>query len=95
MLRKLALHGPPESRLAAVRVLASVRDIGSAPTLIEALSDSQWRVVFTADQGLRFISRRVGVSTVTELPDEAARVKAIKTWKDWYASVDPAVGSTP
>ncbi len=95
VLRQLAVHGPAESRLAAVRVLARVRDVSSAPALIDALSDGQWKVVFTADQGLRFISRRVGLTTVTELHDEAARTKAIKAWKTWYASVNPAVTATP
>jgi hypothetical protein len=94
-LREMALHGPAESRLAAVRVLAGVREIGNAPTLIAALSDGQWKVVYTADKGLRLISRRVGVTTVSELADEAARRNAIKIWKAWYASVTPTTAATP
>ncbi len=95
LLRRMALHGPAESRLAAVRVLAGVRDIGSAPTLIAALSDGQWKVVYIADQGLRFLSRRVGVTTISELPDEPDRRNAIKSWKTWYASVRPTTAATP
>ena len=95
LLRQMALHGPAESRLAAVRVLAGVRDIGNAPTLIAALSDGQWKVVYIADQGLRFLSRRVGVTTISELPDEPARRNAIKNWKSWYASVTPTTAATP
>src|SRR5438132_476145 len=42
VVRGLAIHGPAESRRGAVRVLAKLRDIGNAPTLIAALSDNDW-----------------------------------------------------
>ena len=95
VVRGLAIHGPAESRRGAVRVLAKLRDIGNAPTLIAALSDNDWKIVYTADQGLRFISRRVGLKTVTELPDEAARVATIAEWKKWYAAINPGPSAAP
>jgi hypothetical protein len=95
VVRQLAIHGPAESRRGAVRVLTKLRDIGNAPTLIAALSDSDWKVVFMADQGLRFISRRVGLKTVTELPDETARDATIAAWKKWYAAIDPDPSALP
>jgi hypothetical protein len=88
-VRKLAEHGAAPSRLAAVRVLAKLRDMSNAPALIAALSDREWPVVCEADQGLRVLSRRVGLKTVTELPDETAREATIAEWKQWYAAVSP------
>ena len=76
-------------------MLSQVRDVGNAPALIAALSDSDWKIVYTADQGLRFISRRVGLKTVTELPDKTARGATIALWKKWYAAIHPGAGSLP
>lgn len=89
---KLATQGTAPVRRAAVGVLAKLRDVGNVPTLIAALSDSDWATVFKADQGLRFISRRVGIKTVTELPDETARQATIADWKKWYAAINPGPG---
>ncbi len=88
-LRRLAVEGPGESRQLAVDVLAQVRDFDNAPTLIAALSDSQWPIVRRADEGLREISRRVGPSSIGQTPDEAARAKAIANWRAWYAAARP------
>ncbi len=88
-IRKLAEHGAAPTRLAAVRVLAKLRDMSNAPALIAALSDREWPVVCEADQGLRSLSRRVALKTVTELPDETAREATIAEWKRWYAAVSP------
>ena len=94
-VRRLAIQGQPQSRRAAVRVLAKLRDMANAPTLIAALSDSDWKIVFLADQGLRSISRRVGIQTVNELPDETARKAAIAYWKKWYAESHPGETEAP
>ena len=88
-IRKLAEHVPAPSRLAAVRALAKLRDMTNAPALIAALSDREWPVVCEADQGLRVLSRRVALKTVTELPDETARETTIAEWKRWYGAVNP------
>ena len=77
-LRRLVTAGPARSRLAAVEVLAKLRDVANVPTLIAALSDSEWSVVYQADQALRFISRAVGKDDLTELPDESARAAAVQ-----------------
>jgi HEAT repeat protein len=95
LVRQLAAHGSTASRLAAARVLAKLRDMNNAPALIAALSDREWPIVYTADQGLRFLSRRVGLKTVTELPDETAREATIAEWKRWYAGVSPGTAETP
>jgi hypothetical protein len=95
LVRQLAAHGSTASRLAAVRVLAKLRDMNNAPALIAALSDREWPIVYTADQGLRFLSRRVGLKTVTELPDETARDATIAEWKHWYAGVSPGTAEAP
>ena len=92
-LRRLVTAGPARSRLAAVQVLAKLRDVANVPTLIAALSDSEWSVVYEADQALRFISRAVGKDSLTELPDEGARADAIQSWRAWYASIRPELGS--
>ena len=95
VVRHLAIHGPADSRRGAIQVLAKLRDIDNVPTLIAALSDGDWKVVYTADQGLRFISRRVGLKTVTELSDEAARKATISDWKKWFAAIDPDPSAAP
>jgi hypothetical protein len=95
LVRQLVTRGPADSRLAAVHVLGKLRDMAGVPTLIAALSDSQWQIVYGADQGLRNMSRRVGLMTVTELPDERARASTIAEWKRWYAAVNPGPGSAP
>jgi hypothetical protein len=94
-IRRLALQGQPESRRGAVRVLAKLRDMANSPTLIASLTDSDWKVVYLADQGLRSISRRVAVQTVNELPDESARKAAIAYWKKWYAESHPGETAGP
>ena len=70
-----------------MRILARLRNVANAPTLIQALSDSQWSVVYEADQGLRFISRRIDAKGLTESPDEARRAEAVRDWKLWYLSI--------
>jgi hypothetical protein len=94
-LRHLAAEGTAATRLAAVRVLSSVRDIANAPALIAALSDADWRIVYKADQGLRLFSRRIGPDLLTEAPDEQARAAAIADWKRWYASISPSDDAAP
>src|SRR5262249_10235906 len=88
-IRNLAAHGSTPTRLAAVRVLARLRGMSNASALIETLSDRQSPIRFEADEGLRSLSRRAGLKTVTELPDEKAREATIADWKRWYASVNP------
>jgi hypothetical protein len=94
-IRNLAAHGSAPTRLAAVRVLAKLRDMSNAPALIAALSDRQWPIVCEADEGLRFLSRRAGLNTVTELPDEKAREATIADWTHWYAVVSPGSADLP
>jgi hypothetical protein len=94
-VRRLATQGPSASRRGAVRVLAKLREMSNVPTLIAALADSDWKVVYLADQALRSISRRVGIQTIIELPDETARKAAIAYWKQWYAESHPGETTMP
>ena len=94
-LRRLAAEGTSATRLAAVRVLSQVRDVMNVPSLIAALSDTDWQTVYQADQGLRLFSRRVSPDQLTEAPDEKSRAAAIADWKRWYASISPSEDAAP
>jgi hypothetical protein len=88
-LRRLASEGEPLARLAAIRALALLRDLDSAVTLIAALDDPEWRVVLAADEGLRFLGRKLTSVDLGVTANNSVRQAAIKHWKDWYLAVRP------
>jgi hypothetical protein len=88
-LRRLAADGVPEARLAAVRTLALLRDLEGSVTLIAALDDPDWRVVIAADEGLRFIGRKLSSVDLGQKPNGNLRQAAIQHWKQWYLAVRP------
>jgi hypothetical protein len=88
-LRGLALTGVADGRLAAVKVLGQIRDLGAAETLIAALDDADWRVVLAADESLRTIGRVVSPSGLSETPNKAVRADAIQSWKRWLLTIRP------
>jgi len=88
-LRRLAGSGSPEARAAALRTLAKARNLDHVPVLIYALRDPDPRVVREAEEGLRWISRRIGGQRLPDTPSEAERQQAIKAWKAWYLAIRP------
>jgi hypothetical protein len=88
-MRKLAGSQRPEARLAVVRALGQSRDLDHVPTLIYALSDPDSRVVQSARDALRFVSRKFEGFGFEISQGEAAQAAAIKRWKDWFLSIRP------
>jgi hypothetical protein len=92
-LRRMIINGTFQGRLTAAKTLGTQRDLGSAPALIFALSDPDWRVAKAAEGALRFMSRKPeGFGFVIESgkqPEKPAWLKAQKDWTNWLLSVKP------
>lgn len=88
-LRRLAISGPFEARITAVKTISRNRDLDNAPPLIYALTDPDTRVSRAAANGLRFLSRKFDGPTVPEeaTPQQKQAVAAV--WKEWYLGVRP------
>ncbi|MFO0870724.1 MAG: HEAT repeat domain-containing protein [Pirellulales bacterium] len=89
-LRRLVHAEKFEVRLVAVRALGRSGDYDSIPSLIYALTDPDVRVVRAANDGLRFICRKLDGYSLPDKYTEQDRQGLIKRWKDWYRSVHPA-----
>jgi hypothetical protein len=88
-LRQLAGNDSPAARGAAIKALSRTRNLDNAPLMIEALSDADVSVVEAADDGLRYMSRKLSGFTGTTDLGEVDRQKLIASWKRWYLSVRP------
>ena len=88
-LRDLVKGGQPAQREIAVRTLAKSRDLDDVPVLIEALQDPDGGVARAADEGLRFISRKLdGVVDFTDFEQEIVDQAVVK-WRAWYLAIRP------
>ena len=88
----MIMNGAYQARLTAVKTVGRDRNIDNIPFLIFALSDPDFRVAKAAQNGLRYISRRVdgfvpvvGEKELTEPQYESAKGK----WGSWYLSFRP------
>ncbi len=92
-LRRMIINGTYQGRLTAAKTLGTVRDLDSAPSLIFALSDPDYRVARAARDSLRFMSRKSdGFGFVVEKdthPNKPAWKQAQKDWTNWLLSVKP------
>ncbi len=92
-LRRMIINGTFQGRLTAAKTLGTVRDLDSAPALIFALSDPDWRIAKAARDSLRFMSRKDnGFGFVVEegvRPEPPAWKEAQKNWTNWLLSVRP------
>jgi hypothetical protein len=88
-LRRVVYAPRYEARIVAVRAIGRSGDYDSVPHLIYALTDPDFRVVRAANDGLRYISRKLDGFTLPEKYTEQDRQGLIKRWKDWYRSVNP------
>ncbi len=91
-LRRMVMNGAYQARLTAVKTIGRDRDIDNIPVLIFALSDPDYRVVKAAQNGLKYISRRIegfGLKVGDERPSKPQYVAAQNKWKDWYRSIRP------
>jgi hypothetical protein len=88
-LRALAAGGPAAAKASALRALAKTRNFDDVPLLIEALDSPEDEVFRAADEGLRFMSRRM---TLPRLPQElsaADRAVIARRWREWYQLIFP------
>lgn len=97
-LRKLVSNDDYRVRRAAVKTLASARELDNVPILIYALTDGDSQVPIYARDGLRFVSRKFrgfgmpdliikGEKVVQPTPDQ--KLAAAAAWKKWYLSIRP------
>ena len=81
------------AELTAAKTLGTVRDLESAPSLIFALNDPDYRVARAARDSLRFMSRNnKGFGFVIDKethPDRPSWKEAQKNWTNWLLSVKP------
>jgi len=89
-LKRLVFAEKFEVRLVAVRALGRSGDYDCVPALIYALTDPDVRVVRAANDGLRFICRKIEGYSLPDRFTETDRQGLIKRWKDWYKSINPA-----
>jgi hypothetical protein len=88
-LRSTVTSGTPEARLIAVRSLGRVRNLDNVPVLLFALNSEDLRIVYAADRGLRFISRKFDGVLKWEVADTATKQALRKAWREWYLSIKP------
>lgn len=91
-VRQLVGTGDGELRLSTVRFLAKTGDVKFAPALIYALTDPDPNVVQAAQQSLLTLSRNpkgAKLPPVTAENYDEVRKEEIKSWKQWYQTLDP------
>jgi hypothetical protein len=88
-LRRMAIGGPYESRITAVKALSRVRDLNNAPALIYALTDPDVRVGQAALDGLRFLSRRLEGPRLADDATVQQKSAVAQVWKEWFLNIRP------
>jgi hypothetical protein len=86
------MNGAYQARLTSVKTISRDRSIDNIPYLIFALSDPDYRVVKAAENGLRYISRRVngfGLKVGKDELTEPQLLEAQGNWEAWYRSFRP------
>ena len=88
-LRKLVSSDDWQARRAAVKKLATARELDNVPILIYALTDKDSEVPTYARDGLRFISRKFSGFDMPERASADQKQAAAEKWKKWYLSIRP------
>ncbi|MDG2471124.1 MAG: hypothetical protein P8M80_17710, partial [Pirellulaceae bacterium] len=90
-LRGLVTHEDYQARLIAIKFLSKKRTLENAPAFIYALTDPDERVVFEANEALRFLSRKIDVPRIEEGRSPSRNeIKELKrVWKEWFLKVKP------
>jgi HEAT repeat protein len=75
--------------LFAVKALARTGDLDKAPLLLYALTDGDPRVRRAADEGLRFLSRKLnGFGDWDDSkPEQLEKIRL--QWRDWLLAIRP------
>ncbi len=88
-LRELLKEKDGDIRLAVVKLIGKVRNLDNVPGLIFALTDPDERVGKAANDGLRFISRKVDSFDVSPQPTPGELREIKPKWIEWYLSIRP------
>jgi len=88
-LQQILKSGTPEARLMAAKTLGQLRNLDYVPDLLYALTDPDNRVVRSARDGLKFISRRFDGFGPPDVFNETERYDSIEKWKNWYRRIRP------
>ncbi len=73
----------------AVKTLSRADDLDNVPALIHALTDGDRRVAHEANQGLRFISRKLLAYPLPSEPTIEQKWAVQSQWKNWLLSIRP------
>jgi hypothetical protein len=76
-------------RRTAVNILARQRDLDNVPALIFALTDPDPIVSRRANEGLRYISRKVDENVMSDKPDKLETERLKQAWIEWYLGLRP------
>ena len=82
-------QGSYQQRLVAVRALARTGELDQVPLLLYAMTDPDPRVVYAADHGLRFISRKLNGFGLSDEPQPEEVAEVLNKWKAWYLTIRP------
>ncbi len=88
-LRELVADEDFHARFAAVKTLARSDDLDNVPALIYALTDGDGRIVHEANNGLRFISRKLMAHPLPPDPTIEQKWGVQAKWKAWLLSIRP------
>jgi hypothetical protein len=88
-LRALVTDEDFHARFAAVKTLARSDELDNVPALIHALTDGDRRIVHEANNGLRFISRKLLAHPLPPEPTIEQKWGAQAKWKAWLLSIRP------
>ena len=69
--------------------MARSDDLDNVPALIHALTDGDRRVAHEANQGLRFISRKLLAYPLPSEPTIEQKWAVQSKWKNWLLSIRP------
>ena len=88
-LRQFINNKNADLRLAVVKLLGKTRNLDNVPALIFALTDPDPDVRKSANDGLRFISRKVDQMQVTNKNDKTEFNELRRKWEEWYLGIRP------
>lgn len=88
-LRRLVRAEEFPVRMAALKALYNLRNLDDVPVFIYALGDPDPRMVRTARDALRLISRKINGFGLSEDPTDGEKLDAIQRWQDWYRGIRP------
>lgn len=88
-LRALVKQQDYRLRKVAVKLLGEERSLDNVPALLYALTDPELEIAREANNGLKFISRKVESIPMSDNPDKSELRSLKEDWTEWYLSIRP------